>query len=312
MDMARDDLVGSDKSYHRRFMDYRKEFPGEDELAVVVESNDHERNRQFVERLAAKLVLETNLFTDVFYKGDLKSLGPKALLFVPDDDLVELRNRLALYRPFLQEFTAATNLDSLFNLINQQFRTAKREENAENNALIKAIPALQRIVVQANAALSTPGTPVSPGVTALFGAGQDVEEVDRASYITFADGRIYLVTARARSEALSAKAVRRMRQLMDETIFEVPGLNVGLTGEPVLDYDEMEQSKRDATLAVLVSLRGFVVDFHHRLPRGRASAQDGALSGDRPGLQHGLHHPGRRPFEHSHHHFRAYPDRAGH
>jgi len=254
LDMSRDDLVGSDKSYHQKFMEYRKEFPGEDELAVVVESSDHERNRQFVERLAAKLELETNLFTDVFYKGDLKSLGPKALLFVPDNDLIELRKRLALYRPFIQKFTAATNLDSLFDLINQQFRTAKREESEENNALIKAVPALERIVVQANAALSTPGIPVSPGVTALFGAGEEPEKVDQASYITFADGRIYLVTARAKSEDLSTKAVRRMRQLMAETIFEEPGLNVGLTGEPVLDYDEMEQSKRDTALAAVVAL----------------------------------------------------------
>ncbi len=99
MDMDRDNLVGSDKSYHQVFMKYRKEFPGEDELAVVVESSDHERNRQFVERLAAKLALETNLFTDVFFKGDLKSLGPKALLFVPDQELGDLREQLAPYSP---------------------------------------------------------------------------------------------------------------------------------------------------------------------------------------------------------------------
>jgi hopanoid biosynthesis associated RND transporter like protein HpnN len=251
MDMDRDDLVGADKKYHQVFMKYRAEFPGEDELAVVVESSDHERNRQFVERLAARLAPETNLFSDVFYKGDLKALGRKALLFVPDADLADLRQTLVLYRPFIQKFTAATNLDSLFNLINQQFRTSKREENAENNSMVKSIPALERIVVQANEALSTPGTPVSPGVTALFGGGKDVEQ---AAYITFAQGRIYLVTARAKSSDLSAAAVRRMRQLMEETIREVPGLNVGLTGEPVLDYDEMEQSKRDATLATVVSL----------------------------------------------------------
>ena len=102
MDMDRDDLVGSDKSYHQVFMKYRKEFPGEDELAVVVESNDQERNRQFVERLAAKLELETNLFTDVFYKGDLKALGRKALLFVPDQDLdgfAQAARRLSSFHP---------------------------------------------------------------------------------------------------------------------------------------------------------------------------------------------------------------------
>ena len=34
----------------------------------------------------------------------------------------------------------------------------------------------------------------------------------------------------------------------------MPGLNVGLIGEPVLDYDEMKQSQKDITLASIVSL----------------------------------------------------------
>ena len=46
-----------------------------------------EKNRQFAERIGAKLEAETNLFADVFYKGDLPMMGRKALLFVPEDDL---------------------------------------------------------------------------------------------------------------------------------------------------------------------------------------------------------------------------------
>jgi hypothetical protein len=250
-DMNRDNLVGSDKKYHQAYMKYRNEFPGEDEFAVVVESEDPERNRQFVERLAARLEPETNLFTDIFYKGDLPSLGPKALLFVPESDLREMQTKLKEYRPFIEQFTRATNLDGFFSLINKQFRTAKREENAANNALIGALPALQRIIVEATDCLSRPGTPVSPGVDALFGAGQEAQE---RMYITFATNRIYLVTARARNGDLVPKAVQRMRQLMRQTEFEVPGLNVGLTGEPVLDYDEMRQSQRDTALASIVAL----------------------------------------------------------
>ena len=90
-----------------------------------------------------------------------------------------------------------------------------------------------------------------------------------------------------------------MRQLMSETDIEVPGLNVGLTGEPVLDYDEMEQSKHDAILATIVSLVVSSLDFHLRLPGDRPAAQDGALPGHRAGLQHGVHDPGRRAFEYS-------------
>ena len=232
-------------------MKYRQEFPGEDELAVVVQSDDMERNRQFVERLAAKIEPETNLFTDVFYKGDLASLGRKALLFAPVDDLREMQKTLADYRPFIEQFTQATNLDSFFELINTQFRTAKDEDNAQNNALIGAIPALQRIVEEATDSLSRPGTPVSPGVTALFGQGDEAEE---RMYITFAHGQIYLVTARPRSPDVVSDAVERMRTLIHQTELEVPGVNAGLTGEPVLDYDEMQQSTRDSIMASIVSL----------------------------------------------------------
>src|SRR4026209_2333891 len=87
---SQDDLVGAEKEYHRIYLEFRKEFPVQDELVVGVESGDMERNRQFVERLGARLQEETNLFTGVFFKGDLTSMGPKALMFLPEDALADL------------------------------------------------------------------------------------------------------------------------------------------------------------------------------------------------------------------------------
>ena len=250
-DTSRDDLVGSDKKYHHNFLKFKKEFPSQDDLVVIVESEMMEKNRQFVERLGARLEKETNLFSDVFYKGDLKMLGPKALLFVPEKDLEELHKTLGEFRPFIDQFTQATNLASLFQLVNRQFRTAKQEENKENEAMVKALPALERIIVQATQAVRRPGTAPSPGINALFGAGNEAE---REMYITFAQGRIYLVTTRALTAALSERAVQRLRELVQQTQLEVPGLNVGITGEPVLEFDEMAQSKIDSGLASIVSL----------------------------------------------------------
>src|SRR5881296_1689880 len=143
-DTSRNNLVGANKKYHQNFLKFKKEFPTQDDLVVVVESEDAEKNRQFVERLGARLEAETNLFHDIFYKGDLKMLGSKALLFVPEKDLDELRKTLLDYRPFIQKFTRTTNLASLFSMVNTQFRTASRETNAENESLIKALPALER------------------------------------------------------------------------------------------------------------------------------------------------------------------------
>lgn len=265
-DTSRSALVGADKRYHHNFLQFKKDFAVQDDLAVVIESENPEKNRQFVERLGAKIeaaraqvaafpgakeTVETNLFARIFYKGDLKMLGNKALLFVPEDKLVELKKRLEEYRPLIQPFTQTTNLVSLINLVNNRFTSAKREENAENEALVKALPALDRILGQATDSLKRGGLPPSPGVFALF---DQTHEAEQSVYITYADGQIYLATAQPLNSELNTEAVRRMQQLVEETKLEVPGVNAGLTGESVLELAELQQSQKDTTLASVVAL----------------------------------------------------------
>src|SRR5439155_8969856 len=48
--------------------------------------------------------------------------------------------------------------------------------------------------------------------------------------------------------------VQRLRELVARTKAEVPGINLGITGEPVLEFDEMAQSEYDTTVATIVSL----------------------------------------------------------
>ena len=380
-DTDRDNLVGSNKKYQHNFLEFKKEFPQQDDLVAVVQSENPEKNREFVERLGARLDAETNLFTDVFYKGDLKMMGSKALLLVPDEtpdftgnsfkklpgfvdklkspvdgpapllkpaadavslyvqerlspgtrqalarydgslsngmplltvltndlnlivrgpsiydaqrfsgvslrpktrqllaenpagdrlamlnrllledaypeeiaesDLEELLRTLKAFGPFIDQFTRATNLVSFFDLVNTQFRRAPRESNAQTDSLIGALPALQSILRQADDSLTDPGPPLAPGVAALFDSNP---EAQHANYITFASGTIFLVTAHAPSDDLSGAAVSRFRELVAQTRYEVPGLNVGLTGETVLEQDEMAQSQKDTFVASIVSL----------------------------------------------------------
>jgi len=248
---SRSDLVGAEKKYHQNYLKFKDEFPTQDDLVVIVESDSSEKNRQFVERLGARLERETNLFNNVFYKGDLQMLGSKALLFVPENDLAELKKTLSNYLPFIQNASRTTNLVSLFDMINTQFRTAKRERNEKTESMIEALPALERIVKQATDSLRRSGVPPSPGLTALF--NQD-PNADQQIYITFAEGRLFLVTCQALNDNLNKDAVDRLRILVAQTQSEVPGVNVGLTGEPVLEKDEMEQSQKDTTVASVVSL----------------------------------------------------------
>jgi hopanoid biosynthesis associated RND transporter like protein HpnN len=265
-DTDRNNLVGGKKRYHHNYLEFQKEFPQQDDLVVVVESENVEKNRQFVERLGARMeaaritvpakadskeLVEIPLFKDVFYKGDLPMMGKKALLFVPEKDLGSLRDTLRDDLPFIQKFSQTTNLVSFFDQVNTQFRTAPRETNAQTESLVKSLPALERILQQARESLGRAGAPPSPGITALFNAG---DEAVSETYITFNHGKIFLVTAQAPRKELSDDAVERIRQLVEQTKNEVTGVNAGLTGEPVLEHDEMAQSQADTTVAGIVSL----------------------------------------------------------
>lgn len=250
-DMSRNNLVGSGKRYHQLFMKFKENFNVREDTVIVVESEDPEKNRQFVERIGAKLETQTNLFSEVFYKGDLKMLGPKALLFLDEPTLQEMHRTLGEFRPFVSNFARATNLNSLFALVNQQFRTAGRQQNTNTDALISALPALQRIVDLGTDSIQRSGMAPSPGVTALFGAGEKAQE---QQYLTFAKGRIYLVNARTVRQDQSAEGVEKMREIIAQTLAEVPGVNVGLTGEAVLEVDEMVQSQKDSLVATILSL----------------------------------------------------------
>ncbi len=261
-DTSRGNLVGQKLRYHQNFLRFRAEFPKPDDLVVVVESEDAEANRQFVERLAARLEREPELFPRVFYKGDLKLMGNKALHLLSEDQLRDLRDQLQAYQPFLESLAGATNLQSLFDQVNTWFRTARSAPPAHQEALFRALPALERILSQATACLHRPGLPPSPGVTALFNAG---EEAVHAEYLAYNGGRIFLVTTHPPTVSQEVAAITRLRELVEETRREVPGVNVGVTGETVLEHDEMRQARHDTTrasaLAVLLCAALFIAGY---------------------------------------------------
>ncbi len=268
-------LVSPNLRYQQNFLRLQKEFPQQgNDLDVVVQSGDPQKNRDFIERLAAKMVPETNMFCDVFYQHDLPAMGTKALFFVPRQDLADIKGTLRDELPFVAQFTQTTNLSSFFEEINTMFRTAPAGTNAQTASLLQALPFLAGILDQAAASMETTGKPLSPGVASLFGA-TDLSDI----YITFDHNHIFLLTthppvaesqntlptiwtqikdavvpSHAPGGDVTGDAIDRLRELIRETQLEVPGVNVGLTGEPVLDYDQMTQSQKDVGLASIVSL----------------------------------------------------------
>ncbi len=255
----RSDLVSANEKYQKDLLLLKREFKLQDSLVAIVESENQDKNRQFVERLASRLRDEPELFQDAYYKGDLKMMGGKALLFLPEETLEELREAVAQHVPFIETFAQVDSLNSLFELVNRRLQDTGPSTSTQQQALVQTLPALRRIVEESTKAVTGAQATPTPGITAIFG--------DRRSlYLTFASNQIYAVLANATSEAAEPRAVQRLRDLVRQTQTEVPGVNAGITGEPVLNYDETQQAEKDVNRAALLSLVLvaviFIVGYH--------------------------------------------------
>jgi len=260
------DLFSADRGYLQNWLALKKEFQVQEDLVTLVESENLEKNRQFVERLAARLEAETNLFQNVLFKGDLRAMGPKGLLFLPEERLEQLLRALRDYEPLIRTFSEVTNLTSLFEAVDRQMRATPPDE-ADRNSLTKAAPALRRIVEQGVDSVKRSGIPPSPGLAALFSAG---EAPVPGEYLHLAGGRFYVVTCAAADEKHEEQAILRLRELVRETQMEVTGVNVGVTGTPVLRYEEMRQARSDTTLASWLALAVVALTFifcYHEVKR---------------------------------------------
>ena len=248
-DTNQNDLVGHNFRDQQNFLALQKEFPQQgNDLVVVAESDDTEKNRQFIERLAAKMAtIQTRddagakpISSGTYFTSRIpRRPAPKRCFLHPKTTSPTSKARLHEDLPFIRQFTQTTNLITFFEQINTDFRTASAGTNTQTESMLQALPVLGNILTQATAALQMPGKPPSPGVASLFGSS-DVSDI----YITANHGRIFLLTTHPPSDDLVGDATEELRRLMAQTQYEVQGVNVGLTGEPVLDYDEMVQSQK--------------------------------------------------------------------
>ena len=247
------ELISVRESYWREFLQFKRDFNIHENLFVLVESERREKNREFADRLAARLQADDQ-FADVYYRAGLKLMGPKALLFLPEETLAALHQHLRTNQPLFQTFSQATNLDTLFGLVNREFRLRATPASARPNQelLSQSLPTLQLLVDGASDWIESPEVPLAPNITTFFGSSQ--EHDSQELYLTFDHGRIYVLMAQAKDPNHEDAAILQLRKWIARTRSEVPGINVEITGEPVLTHDEMVQAKQDTELAALIAL----------------------------------------------------------
>lgn len=252
------DLLGRQHAYARHFAELQDDFGDVDSIVVLVTAPERDTARAFAADLAGRLsAAPRDRYRSVFFRVPDEALRGKALLFLDLDDLAEVERRLALAAPALR----ALGEGGVGGLLEHTAARARAltdgatHGDAAGDGDARDLEFLARLVEGLSAAVAE-GRGYSPVWRDLIPGGVQA----RDGYVWTRDGRlVLLVEPRARTGPERLAAVHALRAIAGEAEAAWPGVDVGVTGSPVLEVDERATFVRDAARATAASLVALAV-----------------------------------------------------
>ena len=285
---SRNDLIGRDSDYWRLYSAYAKEFHSEEDYVILVEGDHPDRNKAVIDTLVQGLVSPQNnphsgddpnaqqfVADDLFYQVNLQAFQRWFLYYLSMEDLTCLKD----FPQLVFVLQHQPNMSSFLHVANESLMQFGMAGADRKKCILGFLPMMTTVVGQVGdlAVGTSPPEWHSPWMQAFIGPGDSdkaEEQMKWQGYQTFRHGKMFLLMIHPRiekgtAEALHEATVPKLRRVMAEAQARFPEATIGLTGEPVLDYDETIQSQRDATKATVLTLILicilFAVGFHEVL-----------------------------------------------
>ncbi len=241
---GRDDLMPKNAPFQVDYRAYRAEFGDQEEIVAVIESDDAERSTRAADALYARLNKETGVFREVFYPGGLPFFRKNGLLFMPLEEIRQLRSTLTMAAPVLKDLAAAPSVQTLFTSLTGQIDGYLSAKNSSLQSLVFMLGTLDKGFKAFDGKSS--GLSMDSFLKGSSGGKPStLENAGKQQVITL------LPVKQEGSFVASEKSIKAARSALDEILKkpEFKGVTGGLTGVPVLEYEEMATSQRDMEIA---------------------------------------------------------------
>jgi hopanoid biosynthesis associated RND transporter like protein HpnN len=254
---GRDDLMPKNTQFHKDYREYRREFGDMEEMVVVMESADQEKAARFGELLQEKLRNDKRNFNDVFFPYGLTFFKSNGFLFMPLRELLTLRENIIKAKPVLKALSASPSIQTLFASLTGQIEAYLSTGAGSANAG-EQLAGLTFMLDKLGKGFEDFGKSGQPSFSLeefLMSKGKDGEESSFAK-----SGRMQILTVLPVKDPSSfvpaEKSIKLLRAYIRELqgVQDFKGVKVGLTGTPVLEYEEMSTSQHDIAIATVISV----------------------------------------------------------
>ena len=251
-------LLPQGQPYVEKYREYGREFGELDDLAIVVQAPSLPEATLYARRLVRELRAQRVPLARIAYRIDPKQFEGRALLYLSQERLASIRERIFDYQEFMEAFAGRPTLDQLVDGVATQvanaFVTAFIDLGLSDSKSSLDLRFIEDIVAQVGVRLDRPTPYHSP-----FGALFAVEGADSpgAGYFLSDDQRLLFILAESESERGSftgdQRAIEGVRAVIASLKREFPDVEVGVTGKPALSNDEMTAAFRDSGRATVLA-----------------------------------------------------------
>lgn len=238
---SRLDLLSASASYNQRWLAYLDKFGKQDDAVVIVSHQDPERVSQALVAVGERLEKDDQL-RGVLFRKSFGQAAEKALGVLPPSQLEQLDQLLIGCLQTITSFGQAAGSGSA--------------ASAPTGPVPSSMPSPAQMQQSLSAALTQ----------AQLGLDQLKQSIPREGPLLLEDdGRLGLCLLRVPhidDEPLVAhSSLLRITEHLQTMRSTYPDVEFGLTGMPVLEWDESRSSQRDMQKATLLSLLGVAVIF---------------------------------------------------
>lgn len=254
----RADLINSKADFHQRWLRFQELFGDDSDIVVVIEGPDEHAIKPVMDWIGTRLESESDLFTRVLYKIDPSALQSRALQYLSPAELEKANQRLEMYAPILAGHWSRAGLESYCRRLASYIQHSA-EQGAEAE-LAGALAQSQALINSLARFLQDPQNFVSPWPEVISQSAFPSSSRLEPQYQLTPSGKMGFVLAlpRMRADNFNGKSesLKELKNILAEARSEFPGVQIGATGIPILEAEEMARSQYDMSLASVISTIG--------------------------------------------------------
>jgi hopanoid biosynthesis associated RND transporter like protein HpnN len=260
-------LLDEKSTVNRNYLALQKEFGTDEVYLVLIQASEAEQAREVALKVGDFMRSLQPQISRVYCRMDFSKLQDRFLLMASKDDLLDIEKQISTNLEAIKKTSVSFDLNSILDQANRSFDDKylrKKESWKEFKPFIERFKVVLNQLadeIEGARSLKDRSKKMAEAETKLSTSleGQDINSIlAEKQFISFDDGRAILVVGvRGEMETGSVspytRTVQTIRDYLVELNRQYPNAKLGLTGEPVLNDDELKTSTRDTELASFIT-----------------------------------------------------------